>query len=278
MSKLLEDSLKEMRKADGANRAGVCSWGGIGPSDGKIHRYNAICLGALNYDGQKYKSLWHLHRPSCDKRIATAFLRAILNKQSSPWKDLIKGQEPQKFKDIYNSGYVLTNLEFPANYVVNFLTAFRITQEYGEMSKLWYRLHKDGVKLGTAICTIGLVSHYDEKTNTVSIGSVDRGHWPMSWLQGDAEYVNRVNSGKPLKEYLSGHLFSARTYYTPCNVIWGKGVGWNFSNVVEELNKFLKNHKGKESKSRFPNPNELPQFRYKYEGLLAWCRRIDKGK
>lgn len=268
--------VKNLPAADGAavTSFGTCRGGFFPTIQLQLH---AHCLASIANDihnGSETLFIWHA--PKSRKEVNDAWLEFLVGKDS-PWKMLIEGQSEQKREFVYRYGFVLDNLDYPSNLVVNFLTAFRLTQEYPSLAECWYRLRNDGVSRGASVIACGMVTGYNTETG-ISTGRRNSGHyaWNAEYLTKDT--VRRINESDPdSRTFLES--FRKSTRYSPCNVIWG----WDEKvNIYDRFIKFTRENSGRVSKVKRLFTDAYPSVlqednQVEYEGLLAFARAVDAG-
>lgn len=170
-------------------------------------RLNAACLSWL-WDHHKTSGICIFHEAK-DTPANRAFLDWLVDLEESPWKSLLVKQPKQDKELIFNTGYALTELAFPANLVVNFLTAFRWSFEKSHQTNEWFDLVNNGVCKHTAFVI----------ANSMPLHLVD---WHSSMNASAMSYlsVKRFGEGKPNVGNFLTHNFCDDTYYSPCNTIW----------------------------------------------------------
>jgi hypothetical protein len=210
--------------------------------------------------------------------VTRRYLSRILDPETSPWRDLIKAQPEQDLDTVIALGYVLTNLNFPANYVVNFLTAFRFVSEYQNHKALVFdELLRDGVSFGSAACALEflLVGGPDYKTKGMTLTAAS-GHYAFSSSTTSFKSVKRVNECDPDTSQYSPYLFFDNTAYLPCNVIWGPVVNGFYEEVrgLNTIKDFVKEHSPTKTKRFFPDKSA--SLAITYSQVLDFCKAIDK--
>lgn len=190
--------------------------------------YDYVCLGSLmtGYKPGPNGSFYIFHQAK-GSPFARAWLQWLLGKDS-PWRDLVKAQPEQDFDWVFDNGYVLSELDFPGNYVGNFLTAFRMPYEKPKLFKFWHDLVKDGVSPGAALVTTAFVNHgndgWSKGLTPLCTFLHGQGHHPVSSQSSDLKIAARLNEAVLVKKSLKDTPFEKSTRYNPCNIIWS-GVG-----------------------------------------------------
>ena len=232
-------------------------------------KYGAPCIQALSHNYSSKETTTNLNgivifsNPKCSPKAYRHYIECICT-DKSPWRQLITGQIHQSIDDIIQYGYILSNLDFAANYVGNFLIAFRLCEEKPQMGELLLRLMKDGVSLGAALVATTLVFNY-KGDNLIPCGP---SHVAFEGSRITHDTVERINEGRPYVEKFN-QLASSSTYYMPCNVIWGRG-GYNYNEYVRFL---ADSSKPSNIKRTFSDPFQSTS--YTYQGLLAFCKALD---
>ncbi len=178
----------------------------------------AACFASVANAHQQNKEAFYVwyncNENKSNPEVSTWWLRFLLS-EDSPWRDIVRGQPEQDFDFVYQYGYVLTNLDYPSNFFVNFLTAFRMASEKPKLVELWYRLSKDGCSHGIIAVILDAI-HYGNLNNIVQ----HQGHYPFQLYDSDFEAPDRINAKTPQYKGLSVHTFKDNASFTPCNAIW----------------------------------------------------------
>lgn len=222
--------------------------------------------------------IFNLVKSTKDK-AANDYIASIINPETSPWQDLVRAQPEQDLDFVMKHGYVLTNLNFPGNYVGNFLTAFRFASEYQQGRLiLWDRLIKDGCSIGIVAAICEFAYGYQPATGQVTLMSAS-GHYAFHTSYSGFEVARRVNERDPDTSQYLKTMFRDSQKYIPCNAVWGKTVG---NDAFKQFQTFLKNFKEP------PKPKGIRMFSEpvarsysgydtaSYEAVLQFCKAFDR--
>lgn len=266
---LLMDDIGGLPKTDGSHVVSFASVRGDTFLDVR-KSYGSPCMGVLNNNPGTHWSpsgFVIFSRPRCPIEAATDYLRVLIG-CDSPWRRLVTAQPEQDLEFVLKYGYILTSLDFPANFVVNFLTAFRLPEEKPWLTSLISRLMKDGVTFGAAAITGTMVGSYNEVTG-VCTPYGDSWHYAFDGHNIAKDTVDRINTGNPDSTRFN-QSFMKNTSYTPCNIIWGHGN--DVKNQFREV--YTRNSKSSQLRRTFPDPVP-PSSTMTYEGVLAFCKALD---
>lgn len=250
---------------------------------------NSNCLGPLKHYPKTWNGLnsfFIFNQADETNPYYQRYLDYILSPDVSPWKVILRAQPDQDRDFINKYGFVLTDLNFPANFVVNFLTAFRVPYERKANARLWCDLVDDGVSPGCAIWLAAAIlsslrqakydgGEHDKTTREYTLS--DGGHYPFSPQSNSFDAPDRINRGEPSPKQLSQNLFCQSTNYTPCNSVWGDK--WSEYPALWDMNLVARRYIKKATKSGSsrmfsdPGPVDPPIL---YDTVINFCKALDK--
>lgn len=263
---------------------GVVSYGAILPgqfSPPHLHLGAACMAGITNIPTNK-EALFLFHGGKAGEDLNKRYLEYILSPTVSPWRKITAAQPQQDIDFVLKHGYVLTDFNFPSNFFVNFLTAWRLSQEKPCNVLFWSDMVRDGVRPGTALM-------YTSKTtlgyngNGSGLGWItDTGHNAFSLYYADLLTAERVNTGEPDKASFTKYMFDKSHNYTPCNKIWSKTWVPENSYKPGTLETAFQDwhHRrvhGSDDTRRFKNSGEKSLPTVTYPVIRDFCLELDKG-
>lgn len=284
-----QDALRKNKaKLHGPAGSYPTSYGHIYQDGKPWFKLNQACLGQLDlgvhYAGvQEGRVGFFIFHQAEDTVKNRNYLKFILSETESPWREIVRRQEPQDFDTVFNYGYVLTDLEFASNFFINFMMAFRLSYEKPYEIDFWDQLIQDGVtKTTAAFCTAMWLGTKFSKDSPMSLVG-DTGHSAYSPTYCDLETVNRLYHGKPYQKSFSKTSFKQRTKFTPCNLIWNGEDGRNniqtlhleFQRKLKESQNIRNKVPETGSKQFFMNPKTTKPNIFIYEDFLHGCKYLD---
>lgn len=162
----------------------------------------------MPHGGDQENHAWRKAKSDPVKEITIRYLDWLLN--SSPWAGVADNTDPEW---AYEKGFVITRVDLPANYLVNFLIATRIPSEWSESVIRWTKLVDAGVPATMAFVLANFFGD-DGKWNVCS------GHHPF-----DLPYVDLVENFVLGKIKNPNKPYNVNPNYFPCNKVWGDCVG-----------------------------------------------------
>jgi hypothetical protein len=201
--------LREETERQIEGRMGFCYFGTFNPA-GEMDRnkWQTHCHSELStFKGSEV--LWTYTPPLPAVPESAEYFKWLLNE--SPWK--LAGVIPKKtsLRFAMKHGFVIQNLDLPANLIGNFCIATRQPYEYLNMVKRWSQFCKDGVHPNVAyVFAEGLYGYNSWRT-------VSHGHEAIDPVLISVEAVSNFCHGKvgwpnqPFKK--SGN-------YLPCCKVW----------------------------------------------------------
>lgn len=155
------------------------------------------------------------------------YIRWLISPTLSPWRSMVptkpvyatvKKELVSVWNEdvIYKHGFLFSNLNMPANMLVNFLFATRSVFEYPYLAKLWWQLVQDNVHPSVAYWFACMQYPNDDGTYTLTNLT---GHIPIYATTSHRPGFDRFVTGKPDKDKC--HLpFAKHQQYRPCNIVW----------------------------------------------------------
>lgn len=145
-----------------------------------------------------------------------AWAEWISGTDRNPWAGVA---DEMDVDEIANHGWVITNLDQPANLIANFCIATRQAGEHPNQVAQWHKLvTKDGVKdKALAYFFAQNLDMIGADTNTIAFRSGQRGHSPIEACEMSPQAVFSFCNGikhQPLQP------FRVSPKYIPCNAIW----------------------------------------------------------
>lgn len=160
------------------------------------------------------------HKQAVPKKVQEAWTEWLLKR--SPWSK-IPIQTTVEFA--LKKGFVIQDMDIPANYLVNFLIATRMPCEHGEHVNRWYKFTKAGVPENVAFI-LGCFTNDKGQSICPNYGHhpFDSGCFHMTavenFVKGEIARPNQPYSKSPL--------------YYPCNSVWYKEKGTDFELYIKE--------------------------------------------
>lgn len=164
------------------------------------------------------------------KELGDKFLNWLLSEES-PWGSLI----PHLHGDLEfqkKFGIILTNTNFPANFVANFLVATRTHLEHFDILVKWDTLVEKGINKNLAFA-VSSCFYFNEKSNVTS-NSTDRGHCCF-----DTFGVNHVDLFVKREPKTTTQLLSESGKYRPCNATWISSTNMSYPDFIKNTYKDL---------------------------------------
>src|ERR1700675_368550 len=226
---------------------------------GRNHRHRWDCYAPFG-DKKWLKrpiAIWAVfHHPKQDKIMelkTRTYLEWLISKEISPWRSMLPIKYNKQFWNvdfIYDHGLLISNLDTPANLLVNFLIATRLPYEYVSKLDRWWDLVGQGVHPSIAYVYVHLFDFFGREKN-FKIKPWNDGHVAIDGLDINQDNFDRFVLGKPYKENFI-HPFKIVGGYLPCNIVWR-----NESKVLIYYKLLLQTlQKGEiESSSRFKQEN-----------------------
>lgn len=134
-----------------------------------------------------------------------------------------------------NYGYILSDMDAPANLIGNFFIMARQAREFYGMVRVWSWLVDNDIDPNLAMIWAhqlkGSLARDQQSPKTENFsdhqwlpsGAHD-GHHPLNvWGSCTLAYVKNFVTGTVAEP---NHAFSKSQDYTPCNGVWGRGPGW----------------------------------------------------
>ncbi len=222
---------KEMLTQEGARDAPfggsggpLCSYGRVSPKGRVKTENNAPCHASLqHWDSCDVEVFYNWHRHHTAPTYNRAWVKFLLSKQS-PWRAVtgasppitVKGKLINSPRFVLKHGFILYNLDVPANLMVNFLIASRAAYEHPKQIKWWKWLVDAGIHPAVAFFFCGQVHSRVSKRYTLNWTSY--GHWALNEDGCDKDYFKNFCTGTVVRP---SKLFSESTSYRPCNKVWG---------------------------------------------------------
>lgn len=254
-----QDILSNQRHG-GGGLGGPTSWGCLYKDGSSDIRKNVPCIAQVNSSYNKFrvnnKAAFFIWHQATDTEKNQAYLRYIVSDES-PWRDIIRRQPKQGDDFVFRNGFVLTDMNIPANFFVNFLVAFRLSYEKPHCIDFWWDLVKAGVRLGSALMMTSTCQSYK---NNKLIFVPDTGHNAFSIPNADLGVCDRVDGGRPAKGHMSRWNFNEDHSYLPCNTIWSNAPLYGDGPFMKNLYAFRDDYgKNPRNNQRFFNSRERKQ-------------------
>lgn len=140
-----------------------------------------------------------------------------ITSDDGPWKDFPNRLISEGDDEIFQTGWVWTNLDVPSNLQHSFLTAGRMAAEWPELINLWHQL-TEKYSLNPAM-TFLFISLFNKNDKKFVINHINKYDWPVDVCTGTESYVRNFCQGK-----VSGlnKNYSKDQRYTPVNAIFGR--------------------------------------------------------
>jgi hypothetical protein len=215
---------------------GIQSWGFILDNGSANNSLGRPCCASLPGSiGQHQKPLaFYIWQEAPITDTVRAWIGWLLGPQT-PWIELVKAQPEQDFEFILKHGWVMTNLEFPTNYIVTFMKAWRQALEFAPRVTVWH----EAVKLGAHPSVAGYLTDIAtlNGNNVTLYGGTGHG-WAEPYNAALDGLTNIINQ-KYVKEHASPHNFIESRQYYPCDHVWGYASGHYNHNILRPGSKSL---------------------------------------
>lgn len=269
---LCQNHLQEAKPARLSHMSYPTSYGALYGKNIKEFKdqQNQACLGSIGGlpVGKTAFYIWHQAQ---DTPLNREYLRYIMSPTESPWRRIIQAQPRQDLDFVFQNGFVLTELDFACNFLVNFLTAFRLSYEKPYCLDFWGDLLEAGVRPGTGLMFTSCCAAYDKNHGSFNFIS-DSGHNAFSLPRADLETVRRVNQGAPNERNFNSS-FTKSNQYAPCNIVWTKsGL---YEGTPELFNEMYRS-KAKIVGRRFGNPQEVASKVPTFQELKSFLLELDQ--
>ena len=204
---------------------------GVGGTGGDNARYGAVVIQddepVLMYNAhpchaymKQYKNPVILYnqygrRKSLSDKIHRSYLDWIVS-DDGPWRSF--GNRSISHVDIFDYGWVWSDLSFPSNLQQSFLIASRMPAEWPILIKTWYEWVKDGVHPSTAFLFLNLFIPVKGDTKKYQICHLNKYDWPVDICTAGEDYTQNFLHGYVEK---LNKPYSVSQDYKPVNRIFG---------------------------------------------------------
>jgi len=201
-------------------------------------KFTGPCHAKL-YNFRDYRALYTLTPPP-DKVCLPEQFRAFITwlAQRSPWKNVPYPTEPEL---AWTKGFVITDMNLPANLVGNFCIATRIPCEHPTVVTRWHEFVSAGINENLALIFASCLragSHnnddYTDKPDKL-LWKRSPGHYPLDVFDADVSYVENFCLGRVVQP---NHPLLTSPQYTPCNTVWGETYGGAYRKFLKKTYDF----------------------------------------